>query len=78
MVLADMLKDLDKAPTSPRGVADQLKEYRDVTWMALNRFSHGGLHPLSRTEAGYPLELIFDPVRNANAVVALTRNSCHC
>lgn len=32
----------------------------------------GGLHPLSRPLTGYPPQLIWDVIRNSNAVVALT------
>lgn len=71
-MLAEMLKELDKAPNTPRGIVNQLRQYKDVAWKALNSFSHGGLHPLSRTESGYPPELIFNVVRNSNAVIALT------
>lgn len=41
-------------------------------WKALNSYTHGGLHPLSRILTGYPPQLIYDVVRNSNAVVALT------
>jgi len=38
----------------------------------MNSYAHGGLHPLSRTLTGYPPQLIWDVIRNSNAVVALT------
>lgn len=72
LMLAAMLKELEASETAPQHIVGQLKEYRDVTWKALNSYAHGGLHPLSRTLTGYPAQLTFDVVRNSNAIVALT------
>lgn len=71
LMLAEMLKELERSSNAPGPIVKQLKEYRDVTWKALNSYAHGGLHPLSRTLAGYPAQLTYDVVRNSNAVVAL-------
>ena len=71
-MLAEMLKQLESDTKAPQPIVEQLKQYRDVAWKALNSYAHGGLHPLSRTLAGYPAELTFDVVRNSNAIVALT------
>lgn len=71
-MLAEMLKGLEASNTAPQGIVGQLKEYRDVTWKALNSYAHGGLHPLARTVSGYPAQLNYDVVRNSNAIVALT------
>ena len=71
LMLAEMLKELEKSSTAPAPIVEQLKQYRDVTWKALNSYAHGGLHPLSRTRAGYPAQLTYDIVRNSNAIVAL-------
>lgn len=70
--LAEMLKQLEANPEAPAGIVAQLREYKEVTWKAMNSYAHGGLHPLSRTVTGYPLQIIYDVIRNANAVVALT------
>jgi hypothetical protein len=70
--LAEMLKQLEANPNAPVGIVAQLREYKEVTWKAMNSYAHGGLHPLSRTMTGYPAQLIYDVIRNANAVVALT------
>lgn len=70
--LAEMLKQLEANPDAPAGIVAQLREYKEVTWKAMNSYAHGGLHPLSRTMSGYPAQLIYDVIRNANAVVALT------
>lgn len=70
--LAEMLKQLEGNPDAPAGIVAQLREYKEATWKAMNSYAHGGLHPLSRTMSGYPAQLIYDVIRNANAVVALT------
>jgi hypothetical protein len=71
-MLAEMFKQLESAPDSPAHIVDQLKQYRDTAWKALNSYAHGGLHPLSRTLTGYPIQLTYDVLRNSNAVIALT------
>ena len=71
-MLAEMLKELDAISSPPVLIVQQLKKYQQVTWKALCSYSHGGLHPLSRTVSGYPPALIYDVVRNSNAIVALT------
>lgn len=70
--LAEMLKQLEANPTAPAAIVAQLREYKEVTWKAMNSYAHGGLHPLSRKITGYPAQLIYDVIRNSNAVVALT------
>lgn len=71
-MLAEMLKGLEASSTAPQAIVSQLREYRDVTWKALNSYAHGGLHPLARTATGYPAQLTYDVMRNSNAIVALT------
>lgn len=71
LMLADMLKELEVCANAPGPIVEQLKQYRDVTWKALNSYAHGGLHPLSRTLSGYPAQLSYDVTRNSNAIVAL-------
>ena len=70
-MLAEMLKELEAAPDSPKAIVAQLKEFRDVAWKAMSSYNHGGLHPLSRVLTGYPPRLTYDAVRNSNAVMAL-------
>jgi hypothetical protein len=71
-MLAEMLKQLESCPDSPALIVEELKKYRDETWKALSSYTHGGLHPLSRTLTGYPAQLTYDVVRNSNAVLAMT------
>ena len=70
-MLAEMFKQLDSDIAAPQALVAQLKQYRDATWKVMNSYVHGGLHPLSRTLTGYPVELVYDIVRNSNAIVAL-------
>lgn len=71
-MVAEMLKQLGASPDAPAQIVVQLKEYRDVAWKALNSFNHGGIHPLSRNITGYSPKLVYDCLRNSNAVLALT------
>lgn len=70
-MVAAMLEDLGKSD-APTQLVMQLQEYKAVTWTALNSYTHGGIHPLSRTLSGYPAKLTYDALRNSNAVTALT------
>lgn len=70
--LADMLKELESNPMAPGPIVAQLREFKETTWKPLNSYTHGGIHPLNRLLSGYPPQLTFDAVRNANAVLALT------
>lgn len=69
--LAEMLMKLDKSD-APQHLVKQLKQFKDITYKALSSYTHGGIHPLSRTITGYPVKLTYDSMRNANAVTALT------
>ena len=70
--LTEMLKQLEAEPDAPAGIVAQLREFKEVAWKAMSSYTHGGLHPLSRTMSGYPAQLIYDVIRNGNAVVALS------
>ena len=69
-MLKEMLGQLERSE-APDHLVQQLTQYRDVTWKALNSFAHGGIHPISRTLEGYPPELAIDSVRNSNALVTI-------
>jgi hypothetical protein len=71
LMLDKMLKALRAAESSPPMLLDQLEACRDIMWKALNSYSHGGLHPLSRTTTGYPPQLSCDVLRNSNALIAM-------
>lgn len=70
--LADMLRELESNPMAPSHIVEQLREFKDSTWKPLNSYTHGGIHPLTRHWTGYPPQLTYDAVRNANAVLALS------
>lgn len=69
--VSDMLKHLMHCNIAHTPIVNQLIEYRDMTWKALNSYTHGGLHPLARTLTGYPEQLTCDILLNSNAKVAL-------
>ena len=71
LMLDKMLKALRATESAPPALLDQLDACRDVMWKALNSYSHGGFHPLSRAVTGYPPQLSFDVLRNSNALIAL-------
>lgn len=70
-LLADMLKSLESSSIAPLLVVGQLRAYHDATWKTLASYSHGGLHPLSRTVTGYPDQLIFNAVKDSNSILLL-------
>ena len=53
-MLADMLKRLEVVPEAPKHIVAQLQAYKDIAWKALNSYTHGGMHPLSKFVTGYP------------------------
>lgn len=69
-LLAEMLGQLDKSE-APRHLVQQLTGFRDVLWKDLSSFTHGGIHPISRTIEGYPPELLIGAIRNSNALVTI-------
>lgn len=70
-MLADMLKELRTSDANP-GLINQLEQFRDVSWKALNSYVHGGLHPLTRSIAGHPPLLVGQVLRNCNGLACIT------
>ena len=52
-----------------KGIVEHLDEYRAQSLRALNTFTHGGMHPMSRSGTGYPVALVENVVRCANGLV---------
>jgi hypothetical protein len=50
---------------------DALTEFKGSAWQALNSYTHGGIHPLSRLANGYPMELIIANVKISNALAMI-------
>lgn len=69
---AEMLKELESNPTAPSHIVEHLRAFKEIAWKPLNSYTHGGIHPLTRGWNGFPPQLTYDAVRNANAVLALT------
>lgn len=69
--LTEMIEHLKKNNEAPQHIVEQLQGYKDATWKALNSYTHGGMHPLTRSIDGYPLILMYNSLRNSNAVAAL-------
>lgn len=66
----DMLAAIEKS--GPRGAAALLGRARTRLWDGLNSFVHGGIHPVQRGQDGYPLPLLTDVLKNANAMSMMT------
>lgn len=69
LMLAEMFRQLEKS-SAPVHLVDQLKEYRDAAWQALNSYAHGGIHPISRTVTGYPPQFSVDVLCKPDVLVA--------
>ncbi|CAG9186045.1 DUF6988 family protein [Cupriavidus pampae] len=52
-----------------RDIVRHLDEYREQSLRAMNSFTHGGMHPMSRSGKGYPIGLIENVVRCANGLL---------
>lgn len=65
-----MLAAIEKS--GPRGAAALLRRARTRLWDGLNSFVHGGIHPFQRGQDGYPLPLLTDVLKNANAMSMMT------
>lgn len=68
----EMLRDLEGAlerTPALKGLVLPLREIRNVSWTAMNSFAHGGLHPLKRSEEGFPVKLADDLLKNSNAML---------
>lgn len=76
-MVKEMLDALKNSSSAPQPIIAQINEYKDVTWKALNSFTHGGFHPIARSVTGYPSSLLFNILRNCNAVsVIATQMVC--
>lgn len=69
-MIADMLKALDNSDLPPHMI-DQLNEFRVVSNSSMNSFTHSGLLSIISSSKGYDPKLIYDAIRNANAVAAI-------
>jgi hypothetical protein len=51
-----------KAPLPPY---QALVMFKESTWLALNSFTHAGVHPIQRHASGFPVQLVDSAARNA-------------
>lgn len=62
----EMLQQMrTKAPAQAQAALGRFKEH---SWKALNSYTHAGLHPLRRHEAGYPVALVHNVLCNSNGL----------
>lgn len=69
-MIADMLKALEKSD-APAHILGQLNDFRGVNNSSFNSFTHSGLISLISNGIGYEPKLIYDALRNCNAVAAI-------
>lgn len=69
-MISDMLKALDSSE-GPAHIIGQLNEFRAITNSSINSFTHSGLLSIISSSKGYDPKLIYDAIRNANAVAAI-------
>lgn len=69
-ILPIMLPALEKDPQLVN-LVPQLKELKEYAWAALNSFVHAGVHALSRSREGFPLELAVSTVLCSNNLMML-------
>jgi hypothetical protein len=55
-------------PKAPAAAFQALSNFKSNSWGVLNSFAHAGIHPLKRHEQGYPLVLLEQIQKNANAI----------
>lgn len=69
-LIGDMLKSLQNSP-APDHILSQLNSFRDINNSAYNSFTHSGLMSLITNSQGFDPKLMYDAVRNCNAVAAI-------
>lgn len=69
-MLADMFKALERS-AAPQDILAQLKSFREISNIALNSFTHGGLMAIVGNGAGYKPQSVYNALRNCNAVAAI-------
>ena len=69
-MLADMLKSLDNTQ-APQHILAQLNDFRALSNTSFNSFTHGGVLALLTNGVGFEAKLVYDSIRNANAVAAI-------
>jgi hypothetical protein len=69
-MVAEMLKALDSSE-GPAHIIAQLNTFKAITNSSINSFTHSGLLSIISSSKGYDAKLIYDAIRNANAVAAI-------
>ena len=69
-MLSEMLKSMEGK--APKEALEPLLEFRDYSWKPLSSFIHGGIHPMSRFNKGYPIVLLETVLKNSNQLCGVT------
>ena len=70
-MLSRLEKQLDATPGLV-GVVVPLRQIYTAAWRAMNSFVHGGIHPMKRTECGFPAPLAVQIIRNSNGIMHMS------
>lgn len=69
-LIGEMLKALGSSD-APEHILSQLNDFRSINNSAFNSFTHSGLISLIGNGVGYEPKVIYDSLRNCNAVAAI-------
>ena len=69
-LIGEMLKALGSSD-APQHILSQLNDFRSINNSAFNSFTHSGLASLVGNGVGYEPKVIYDSLRNCNAVAAI-------
>ena len=69
-LIGEMLKALGSSD-APKHIISQLNDFRSINNSAFNSFTHSGLASLVGNGVGYEPKVIYDSLRNCNAVAAI-------
>lgn len=69
-LIGEMLKALGSSD-APQHILSQLNDFRSINNSAFNSFTHSGLASLIGNGVGYEPKVIYDSLRNCNAVAAI-------
>jgi hypothetical protein len=69
-LIGEMLKALEHSE-APAHILGQLNDFRGINNSAFNSFTHSGLIALVSNSVGYEPKLVYDALRNCNAVATI-------
>lgn len=68
-VFSEMLASLEGR--APADACTSLQQFKKEMWRPLNSYVHIGIHPLQRSQTGYPVALLEQVLHNSNGVLTM-------